>query len=74
MKAFKAMKAMMLSDTLLSYPDLNFPFDIETDSSDYQLGAVIKQNDKAIAYFLCKLNAVQCNYTTMEKKLPCHFV
>ena len=63
------MKAMMLSDTLLSYLDLNLPFDIEMDSSDYQLGAVIKQNGKAIAYFLHKLNAVQCNYMTIEKEL-----
>ena len=68
-EAFLQMKAIIETDTLLTYPDHNKPFHIETDASDFQLGAVIKQNNKAVAYYTRKLNSAQRNYTTIEKEL-----
>jgi hypothetical protein len=38
-QAFKAMKALMAKDCLLSYPDPNIPYDIETDASDLPNGS-----------------------------------
>ena len=67
--AFEQMKSLMTVDALLHYTDLNKPFDIETDSSDYQLGAVIKQDGHPIAYYSRKLNKAQQNYTTIKKEL-----
>ncbi|KAG7342999.1 hypothetical protein IV203_020944 [Nitzschia inconspicua] len=45
------MKAIVARDALLAYPYNSLPFNVETDASEYQLGAVIKQNGRHIAYY-----------------------
>ena len=62
------MKAIVSTDCLLRYPDHNLPFEIETDASDFQLGAIIKQENQPVENNSRKLNKAQQNYTTIEKK------
>jgi hypothetical protein len=68
-KAFAEMKAVMLADTLMHYPNINIPFEIYTDPSDYQMGAVIMQNGHPVVYWSCKLNEAERNYLTIKKEL-----
>ena len=68
-RAFERMKALIVTDAHLAFPDHNKPFHVKTDASDKQLGAVIFQEDRPIAYYTRKLSDAQRNYTTMEKEL-----
>ena len=67
--AFDQMKKIISRETLLAYPDFNKPFIIHTDASHTQLGAVISQNDKPIAFYSRKLKPEQTRYTTTEREL-----
>jgi hypothetical protein len=67
--AFDTMKRIVSKETLLAYPDFSQPFDIHTDASHTQLGAVISQNNKPIAFYSRKLNPAQTRYTTTEREL-----
>ena len=68
-ESFINLKKMVAKETLLAYPDWSKPFIVHTDASDYQLGVVISQDDKPIAFFSRNLNRAQKNYTTTEKEL-----
>ena len=68
-KAFRQMKKIISKETLLAYPDFNEEFVIHTDASDTQLGAVISQKGKPIAFYSRKLKPEQTRYTTTEKEL-----
>ena len=67
--AFEEMKRVMSQETLLTFPDFNKKFHIFTDASKYQLGAVIMQDDKPIAFYSRKMNQAQQRYTTGEQEL-----
>jgi hypothetical protein len=68
-KCFNAIKRVIGREVLLAYPDFNKPFEIHTNASKTQLGAVISQDNKPIAFSLRKPNGAQLNYTTTEKEL-----
>jgi hypothetical protein len=67
--AFDNIKKIVAKEALLSYPDFTKPFQMYTYASHLQLGAIITQNGKPIAYWSRKLNPAQTRYTITEHKL-----
>jgi RNase H-like domain found in reverse transcriptase len=68
-QAFKDIRNTIACQVLLKYPDFTKPFDVYTEASDFQLGAVISQDKWPIAFYSQKLNSAQQNYIAMEKEL-----
>ncbi len=66
---FECMKALMVCDCHLAYPNHNKPLHIYTDDSSYQMGAYIVQDDKPANFWSCKLNGTQLKYTFGDKEL-----
>jgi hypothetical protein len=56
-------------ETLLAFPDFETEFHVYTDASNKQLGAVIFQEGKPLAFYSRKLNSAQTCYTTGEQEL-----
>ena len=59
----------MAQDNLSTYPDFNDTFKIHTDTSKFQLGAVISQKCKLIALYSRKITGAEQHYTVTDKAL-----
>ena len=68
-EAFEHMKQVMSRAVTLAYPDFNAPFEVYTDASDKQLGGVITQKGRPLAFYSRKLRGAQLNYTVTENEL-----
>ena len=66
---FDSIKYVIGCDVFLAYPDFNAPFLIHTDASKIQIGTVISQKGKPIAFYSQNMNSTQYNYTTTYKEL-----
>jgi hypothetical protein len=62
-------KAAIKKETVLAYPDFLKPFEIYMDASSMQLGAVITQDNRPIAFFSRKLSKMQQKYRVTEIEL-----
>jgi hypothetical protein len=65
---FQTLKAKLAQDAMLAYPNPNYPFVLEPDASDYQLGTSILQNttdtlsiEQIISLFLAALDKLLPN-------------
>ena len=67
--AFALTKKIICKEAILAYLDFSKPFVIHTDASHYQLGGVISQDGKPIAFYSRKLNDAQTRYATTEREL-----
>jgi hypothetical protein len=73
LKAFGALREILMSTPVIRPPNWGEPFEIMCDTSDYAVGAVLGQRiDKlphVIYYASRTLNDAQLNYSTTEKEL-----
>ena len=67
--AFEETKRAISKETMLAFPHFAKPFHISADASDCQIGAVIVQNGKPLAFCSRKMNAAQKWHTTGEQEL-----
>ncbi len=65
-KAFENVKAAIAKETVLAYLDFLKPFEVYMDASSTQLGAMITQDDRPIAFFSRKLSKTQQKYSVTE--------
>jgi hypothetical protein len=68
-RAFDHAQATIAKDVVLAYPDFNKVFEIYTDASSKQLGAVITQDNRPIAFFSWKLSDTQRKYSITKIEL-----
>ena len=64
--AFEEAKQMIQQEAMLAHPDFSKEFHVYTDASDTQLGGVIMQGNKPLAFCTRKLNSLQARYTMGE--------
>ena len=73
-EAFEALKRAFTTAPILQHADPMRPFVLETDASDYALGAVLSQSGRdgllhPIAYHSRKFTAAEINYEIYDKEL-----
>jgi len=67
--SFNELKKLISKEVLLSFPDYTQKFVLVPDASDRQLGDVLMQNGKPLAFFSKKFNKCQQKYTVGEKEM-----
>jgi len=67
--AFDNVKTTIAKEVVLAYPDFTKSYDIYTDASTKQLGSVITQDNRPIAFFSRKLSGVQSKYSVTKLEL-----
>ena len=63
------MKEKISTTSVLALPDVQRPFEIQTDASDYAMGAVLTKHVKPIYYHSETFNPIVVNYPTYDKEL-----
>lgn len=67
----KTIKKLLTTVPILACPDFRYPFQLETDASDTDLGAVLTQiiegDQHVIAYARRGLNRTEQKYSASEK-------
>jgi hypothetical protein len=71
--SFERLRASLISDAVMAYPDVNRPYKLYTDALNYAIGAILTQEDAAgldrPVHFISKaLSTQQRRWATIEKE------
>ena len=70
--AFESLRDALIDAPILAYPDLNKPYKLYTDSSNFSVGACLcqdsKEGERVIQYVSHQLNATQQRWPIIEKE------
>ena len=71
-QAFQELKALLLREPIVAYPNFTVPFRLYTDASNIGLGAILAQQQDGRERVICcasrTLNKVEQNYSAMKKE------
>ena len=72
--SFEALKSAFTTEPLLAHVDPGQPFIIETDASDFALGAILSQHQDdgllhPVAFYSQKFSSAEINYDVYDKEL-----
>ena len=71
-QAFQDLKALLLREPIVAYPDFAVPFRLYTDTSNIGLGAILAQQQGGRERVICcacrTLNKAEQNYSAMKKE------
>jgi hypothetical protein len=67
--AFDNLKQRLCSTPIISLPDLQHPFEIETNAQDYAVGTILTQHGHLVAYHSETLSDVVRKYPTYDKEM-----
>ena len=73
-RSFEIMRDILCSDPVLAYPDFDLPFILDTDASNFAIGAVLSQvhedgKEHVVCYASKVLSDSQRNYCTTKREL-----
>ena len=68
-KAFKMLEDALCSTLVLALPNLQQPFEIEIDASQYALGIVLEHGGHPHVYYSKPQSQATLNYKTHNKEL-----
>jgi hypothetical protein len=67
--AFETLKTAMVTTPVLALPDFSNKFIVETDASDYGIGAILSQNGRPIAYLSKALGPSKRAWSIYSKEM-----
>lgn len=72
-EAFESIKQILCNDIVLDYPNIQKPYKLYTDASNYAIGAILVQEDdngieRVVEYISCTLKDSQLNWPVIEKE------
>ena len=67
--AFESLKQAISKEPVLQLPNMDLPFEVQTDASDKALGGVLVQEGHPVAFESRKLNGAEQRYSMHEEEM-----